>query len=39
VQRAIDPGDYEVILVGNGSTQGFNEAELRRTLPDPIMHH
>jgi SAM-dependent methyltransferase len=38
MQREIDPGDYEVILVDNGSTEAFDEAELRRTMPDLIVH-
>ena len=38
VQRGIDPKDYEVILVDNGSTAAFDEADLRRTLPDLIVH-
>jgi Glycosyl transferase family 2/Methyltransferase domain len=38
MQRDIDPGDYEVILIDNGSTQPFNEDELRRWLPGLVMH-
>lgn len=34
MQKGIDPGDYEVILVDNGSTKPFDEAELRRWIPD-----
>lgn len=38
MQRDIDPRDYEVILVDNGSTQAFDESELRQFLPDLIVH-
>jgi glycosyltransferase involved in cell wall biosynthesis len=38
MQRGIDPCDYEVILVDNGSTQDVDEAELRRFLPNLVMH-
>jgi predicted O-methyltransferase YrrM len=38
VQRDIDPADFEVILVDNGSTEPFDEAELRRIMPTLIVH-
>lgn len=38
MQRGIDPQDYEVILIDNGSTQVFDEAELRRLLPGLVLH-
>lgn len=38
MQRGIDPRDYEIILVDNGSTRPADEAELRRALPDLVMH-
>jgi glycosyltransferase involved in cell wall biosynthesis len=38
VQRGIDPKDYEVILVDNGSTAAFDEAGLRRMLPGLVVH-
>jgi glycosyltransferase involved in cell wall biosynthesis/predicted O-methyltransferase YrrM len=38
VQRGIDPRDYEVILIDNGSTQDADETELRRFLPNLDMH-
>jgi hypothetical protein len=38
MQRDIDPGDYEVILIDNGSTQTFDEDELRRLLPGLVVH-
>jgi hypothetical protein len=38
MQRDIDPGDYEVILIDNGSTQIFDEDELRRLLPGLVVH-
>jgi hypothetical protein len=38
MQRGIDPQDYEVILIDNGSTQAFDEAELRGSLPDLVVH-
>jgi glycosyltransferase involved in cell wall biosynthesis len=37
IQRNIDPRDYEVILIDNGSTQPADEAELCRILPGLIM--
>ena len=37
MQRDIDPREYEVILIDNGSTQAFDEGELRRFLPDLIV--
>ncbi len=39
MQRGIDPHDYEVILVDNGSTEPFDAAELRRILPGLVIHH
>ena len=39
MQRDIDPQDYEVILIDNGSTQAFDEGELRHILPDLVVHH
>ena len=33
MQRGIDAGDYEIIVVDNGSTQPFDEASCRRTMP------
>ena len=38
MQRDIDPREYEVILIDNGSTQAFDEGELRRFLPDLVVH-
>lgn len=38
MQRDIDPKDYEVILIDNGSTQTFDEGELRDFLPDLAVH-
>jgi glycosyltransferase involved in cell wall biosynthesis/predicted O-methyltransferase YrrM len=38
MQRGIDPRDYEVILIDNGSTQGTDATELRRFLPNLVMH-
>jgi SAM-dependent methyltransferase len=38
MQRDIEPGDYEVILIDNGSTQTYDENELRRLLPGLVMH-
>jgi SAM-dependent methyltransferase len=38
MQRGIDPDDYEVILVDNGSTEAFDEAALRQYLPNLIVH-
>ena len=38
MQRDIEPGDYEVILIDNGSTQTCEENELRRLLPGLVMH-
>jgi glycosyltransferase involved in cell wall biosynthesis len=38
MQKAIDPSDYEVILIDNGSTQPFDEDELRRLLPGLVLH-
>jgi hypothetical protein len=38
MQRDIEPGDYEVILIDNGSTQTCDEDELRRLLPGLVVH-
>ena len=38
MQRDINPNDYEVILIDNGSTQTFDEAGLRRLLPNLVVH-
>jgi glycosyltransferase involved in cell wall biosynthesis len=38
MQRGIEAQDYEIILVDNGSTQAFDEDELRRALPGLIVH-
>jgi glycosyltransferase involved in cell wall biosynthesis/predicted O-methyltransferase YrrM len=38
MQRGIDPRDYEVILIDNGSTQPADEAELSRILPSLVIH-
>ena len=38
MQRGIDSQDYEVILIDNGSTSPFDEAELRGILPGLIFH-
>ena len=38
MQRDIDPVDYEVMLIDNGSTQTFDEDELRRLLPGLVIH-
>ena len=38
MQRDIDPGDYEVILIDNGSTQNCDENDLRRLLPGLVMY-
>jgi len=38
MQRGIDPRDYEVILIDNGSTHNADETELRRFLPNLVMH-
>ncbi len=37
VQRGVDAADVEVILVDNGSTEPFDETELRRIVPDLIV--
>jgi glycosyltransferase involved in cell wall biosynthesis len=39
MQRGIDPHDYEVILIDNGSTQPADEAELSHILPGLVMQH
>ena len=33
MQRGVDAGDYEIIIVDNGSTQPFDEASCRRAVP------
>ncbi|MGO9605585.1 MAG: methyltransferase domain-containing protein [Candidatus Binataceae bacterium] len=38
MQRDIDPRDYEVILIDNGSTQAFDVARMRQFLPDLVVH-
>ena len=38
MQKGINLADYEVILVDNGSTKPFDEAELRRWIPDLAVH-
>ncbi len=38
MQRGIDPGDYEIILIDNGSTQCMDEGELRRFVPKLVVH-
>jgi Methyltransferase domain/Glycosyl transferase family 2 len=38
MQRDIEPGDYEVILIDNGSTQTCDEDELRCLLPGLVVH-
>jgi hypothetical protein len=38
MQRGIDPCDYEVIVIDNGSTQQADETELRRFLPNLVIH-
>jgi hypothetical protein len=38
MQRDINPGDYEVILIDNGSILTFDEDELRRLLPGLVVH-
>jgi SAM-dependent methyltransferase len=38
MQRDIEPGDYEVILIDNGSTQTYDENELRRLVPGLAMY-
>jgi hypothetical protein len=37
MQRGVDSADVEVILVDNGSTEPFDENELRRIMPDLIV--
>lgn len=37
-QRGIDADDYEVIIVDNGSTVAFDEAECRHWMPNLIVH-
>jgi glycosyltransferase involved in cell wall biosynthesis len=37
MQRDIAPSDYEVIVVDNGSTRPFEEAECRRHLPALVL--
>jgi SAM-dependent methyltransferase len=38
MQRDIDPQDYEVILIDNGSTRPFDEGVLRNILPSLVLH-
>ena len=38
MQREINPADYEIILVDNGSTQPWEEAQCRRWCPDLRVH-
>jgi hypothetical protein len=38
MQRDIDPRDYEIILVDNGSTQPFDETELRGLMTNLTIH-
>jgi hypothetical protein len=38
MQRDIEPVDYEVILIDNGSTQTYDESELRRLLPGLVTY-
>ena len=38
MQREIDPADYEIVLVDNGSTQPWDEAQCRRWCPDLRVH-
>jgi len=38
MQRGIDPSDYEVILIDNGSKVPADETELRRLLPNLVIH-
>jgi hypothetical protein len=38
MQWDIDPRDYEVILIDNGSTEPFDVRELRRAFPDLVVH-
>jgi Glycosyl transferase family 2/Methyltransferase domain len=38
MQRNIDPGAYEIILIDNGSTHNCDEGELRRLLPGLVIH-
>jgi glycosyltransferase involved in cell wall biosynthesis len=38
MQRDLDPQDYEVILIDNGSTKPFDEAKLRGILPGLVLH-
>ena len=38
MQRGIDPRDYEVILIDNGSMRPADEAGLRRLLPGLVIH-
>jgi glycosyltransferase involved in cell wall biosynthesis len=38
MQLEISPDEYELIVVENGSTQPFPEAECRRWVPDLILH-
>jgi glycosyltransferase involved in cell wall biosynthesis len=38
MQKNIDPGEYEVIVIDNGSVQPFDEAAVRRFIPDLVVH-
>ncbi len=38
MQSGVDRADYELIVVDNGSTQPFPEAECRKWAPDMILH-
>jgi hypothetical protein len=38
MQRGIEPEDYEIILMDNGSTPPVNEAELRCFVPHIVVH-
>ena len=38
MQRDIEPGDYEVILIDNGSTRPADQAELRGIMPSLVFH-
>jgi hypothetical protein len=39
MQRGISGDDYEIIVVDNGSTKPFDEAECRRHAPNLRVHH
>jgi hypothetical protein len=38
MQRGIEPDEYEVVLIDNGSTQPFDEDGLQRLLPGLVVH-